>query len=46
MSKIISCLEENPVIAGGLLQTKAEVTDALSAGATAVSTGCPELWCI
>lgn len=33
-----------PVIAGGLLQTKAEVTEALGAGATAVSTGCKELW--
>lgn len=33
-----------PVIAGGLIQTKSEVTDALSAGATAVSTGKPELW--
>lgn len=35
-----------PVIAGGLIQTKSEVTDALSAGATAVSTGQPELWYI
>lgn len=33
-----------PVIAGGLIQTKAEVTDALSAGATAVSTGKDQLW--
>lgn len=33
-----------PVIAGGLIQTKVEVTDALGAGATAVSTGQPELW--
>ncbi|MBQ8796750.1 MAG: glycerol-3-phosphate responsive antiterminator [Oscillospiraceae bacterium] len=33
-----------PVIAGGLLQTKAEVTEALGAGATAVSTGAKELW--
>lgn len=32
------------VIAGGLIQTKSEVTDALSAGAVAVSTGCPALW--
>lgn len=32
-----------PVIAGGLIQTKAEVTDALGAGATAVSTGMLEL---
>jgi len=33
-----------PVIAGGLIQTKAEVTDALGSGATAVSTGRQELW--
>lgn len=33
-----------PVIAGGLIQTKAEVTDALSNGATAVSTGNAQLW--
>ena len=33
-----------PVIAGGLIQTKQEVTDALGSGATAVSTGCKELW--
>ena len=33
-----------PVIAGGLIQTKSEVTDALSCGATAVSTGKSDLW--
>ena len=33
-----------PVIAGGLIQTKAEVTEALSCGAAAVSTGNRELW--
>ena len=33
-----------PVIAGGLIQTKQEVTDALGSGATAVSTGCEALW--
>lgn len=33
-----------PVIAGGLIQTKAEVTEALGSGATAVSTGKQELW--
>lgn len=33
-----------PVIAGGLIQTKTEVTDALGCGATAVSTGKSELW--
>ena len=33
-----------PVIAGGLIQTKKEVTDALGCGAAAVSTGQSELW--
>lgn len=33
-----------PVIAGGLIQTKAEVTEALSCGAAAVSTGKSDLW--
>jgi len=33
-----------PVIAGGLIETKAEVLDALGCGATAVSTGRKDLW--
>ena len=33
-----------PVIAGGLIETKAEVTSALSGGALAVSTGKSDLW--
>ena len=33
-----------PVIAGGLVETKAEVTEALSCGAAAVSTGKEALW--
>lgn len=33
-----------PVIAGGLIETKAEITAALRSGATAISTGCPQLW--
>lgn len=33
-----------PVIAGGLIQTKQEVMEALRCGATAISTGCQELW--
>ena len=33
-----------PVIAGGLVQTKQEVTEALGCGATAVSTGQQSLW--
>lgn len=35
-----------PVIAGGLIETKAEVTEALANGAAAVSTGKQELWYI
>ena len=35
-----------PVIAGGLIDQKQEVTAALSSGATAISTGCKELWYI
>lgn len=33
-----------PVIAGGLVETKAEVTEALRCGAAAVSTSCQDLW--
>lgn len=33
-----------PLIAGGLVQTKAEVTQALAMGAFAVSTGMKDLW--
>ena len=33
-----------PVITGGLIETKQELTDALGSGATAVSTGRKELW--
>ncbi len=35
-----------PVIAGGLIQTKSEVTEALRCGAAAVSTGKSDLWYI
>lgn len=38
--------ESIPIIAGGLIETKAEVTSALSCGATAVSTGKKNLWYI
>lgn len=38
--------DEIPVIAGGLLETKSEVTAALAGGALAVSTGKKELWYI
>lgn len=33
-----------PIIAGGLVETKLEVTDAISCGAAAVSTGKEDLW--
>jgi len=33
-----------PVIAGGLIQTKREVTEAINSGAAAVSTGQQDLW--
>lgn len=48
VTKVIkACADRGvPVIAGGLIQTKAEVTEALSAGATAISTGSPDLWYI
>ena len=36
--------QEIPVIAGGLMEAKQEVSAALSAGAVAVSTGRKELW--
>ena len=35
-----------PVIAGGLVESKSEVTEALSLGAIGVSTGKIELWSI
>ena len=37
-------VQSNPLIAGGLIETKAEVVLALQSGATAVSTGKKELW--
>ncbi len=33
-----------PIIAGGLVETKSEVTDAINCGAAAVSTGKEDLW--
>lgn len=38
------CNSSIPVIAGGLIETKQEVTHALGCGATAVSTGNIQLW--
>ena len=46
--KALSLFSEKgiPVIAGGLIETKAEITAALSSGAVAVSTGKSSLWSI
>ncbi len=46
VTKIIKLFSggEIPIIAGGLIETKAEVTAAISNGALAVSTGKEELW--
>ncbi len=48
MGKIIERFSSGsiPLIAGGLIETKAEVTNALNAGAFAVSTGKKDLWYI
>ena len=47
-SKIIQKFVSNgvPLIAGGLIETKQEVTEALKNGAEAISTGKKELWYI
>ena len=46
ISKVIRRFSKGhiPVIAGGLLTEKAEVTQALNSGAIGVSTGCAALW--
>ncbi len=46
IGKIIERFSDSsvPLIAGGLIETKQEVTTALSLGALAVSTGVEELW--
>lgn len=47
MTKVIKILKKEldiPVIAGGLIETKKEVEEALSCGAVAVSTGKKEFW--
>ena len=48
IGKIIKSFAQNgvSVIAGGLIETKSEVTEVLACGATAVSTGTKELWYI
>ena len=47
VTKVIEKLKkelEIPVVAGGLIETKEEVLEAISAGATAISTGKKEFW--
>ena len=48
VSKVIKRFSngKTPIIAGGLIETKQEVMDALSSGALAVSTGKKDLWYI
>lgn len=46
-SKIIKSMEKEvrvPIIAGGLIQTKKDIMDSISAGAMAISTTKQELW--
>lgn len=47
ISKVIKSLMQStkaPIIAGGLIETEKEISDAISAGAVAVSTSRTELW--
>ena len=46
VTNAIECFSKGntPVIAGGLIETKAEVTAAIGAGAVAISTGKKDLW--
>jgi len=46
IGKVISRFSSRgiPVIAGGLIESKTEITEAISSGASAVSTGKEELW--
>lgn len=47
ISKIINRLKEElktPIVAGGLIETKEEIKEAISCGATAISTGKQEFW--
>jgi glycerol uptake operon antiterminator len=41
---IISKYSNKPVVAGGLIETKEEVMQALSSGATCISTTKKEIW--
>lgn len=40
----LSCNSKTPLIAGGLIRTKKNATDSLSAGAMGVSTSCKKIW--
>ena len=47
ISKIINRLKEElktPIVAGGLIETKEEIKEVISCGATAISTGKQEFW--
>ena len=47
ISTIINRLKEElktPIVAGGLIETKEEINEAISCGATAISTGKQEFW--
>lgn len=47
LPKIIKKLKEElkmPVVAGGLIETKEEIAEAISCGATAISTGKQDFW--
>ena len=44
MLQIIAVYSNKPLIAGGLIETKEEVMQALSSGATCVSTTKKEIW--
>ena len=47
ISKVITQLKKTvniPIIAGGIIDNKTEIIEALKAGAAAVSTGKCELW--
>ena len=47
VTKVIKYLKSElniPIVAGGLIETKEEIKDAISNGATAVSTGRKEFW--
>lgn len=42
--KSLKAITNTPIIAGGLIETSKEISDALSCGASAVSTGKSEFW--